>query len=86
MVVEEDGNVRHCRRLVLPPKKERIMVMEGEVNRMNVGTDIPIASKAFGVPDLEARLKNSNEDMQDLMHCGGEVFLEDATTKTNREG
>lgn len=85
MVVDEDGNVRLRIRLVLPPKKERIMVMEGEVNRMNVGTDIPMASKAFGVPNLEARLKNSNEDMEDLMHCGGEVFLEDAATKTNRE-
>lgn len=85
MVVDEDGNVRLRIRLILPPKKERIMVMEGEVNRMNVGADIPMASKAFGVPDLEAKYTNSGEDMQDLMHCGGEVFLEDATTKSNRE-
>jgi hypothetical protein len=85
MLVDEDGNVRLRIRLVLPPKKERILVMDGEVNRMNVGTDIPMASKSFGVPDLEAKLKKADEDMQDLMHCGGEVFLEDATTKTNRE-
>ena len=85
MLVDEDGTVRLRIRLVLPPKKERIMVMEGEVNRMNVGTDLPMASKSFGVPELEAKLKNSNEEMQDLMHCGGEVFLEDATTKSNRE-
>jgi hypothetical protein len=73
MIVDEDGDVRLRIRLVIPPKKERILVMEGVVNRMNMSTDIPMASKAFGIPHLEAMAKEANEGMLDLMHCGGEV-------------
>ena len=68
-----DGKVRLRIRLVIPPKKERILVMEGDVTRMSMDTDIPLASKAFGIPHLEAKAKEANKAMEDLIYCGGEV-------------
>ena len=73
MIVEEDGDVKLRIRLVIPPMKERILVMEGLVNRMNLGSNMPMASKAFGIPHLEAMAKEANQSTEDLMHCGGEV-------------
>ena len=60
--------------------------MEGRVDRAALGTDIPMASKAFGIPELEERAKRAtNRDMDDLLHCSGDVHVEDAITKSNRE-
>jgi hypothetical protein len=74
MVEDEDGNVLLRIRLVVPPKKDRILEMAGIVNRMNMSTDIPMASKAFGIPHLEAMAKEANKGPdEDLIHCGGEV-------------
>jgi hypothetical protein len=73
---EENGDVRLRIRLVIPPKKERILVMEGIVNRMSINCDIPMASKTFGIPYLEKMATEANKsNMEDLMHCGGEVSL-----------
>lgn len=73
-VEEENGDVRLRIRLVIPPKKERILVMEGIVNRMSVNSDFPMASKAFGIPHLEAKLKQASKSTEeDMLHCGGEV-------------
>ena len=86
MTEQEDGNVNLRIRLIIPPKKERILVMEGRVDRAALGTDIPMASKAFGIPELEERAKRAtNRDMDDLLHCSGDVHVEDAITKSNRE-
>ena len=64
MIVEEDGDVKLRIRLVIPPMKERILVMEGLVNRMNLGSNMPMASKAFGIPHLEAMAKEANQHQQ----------------------
>jgi hypothetical protein len=82
----EDGEVKLRIRLVIPPKKERVIEMIGRVNRIGMGsTDIPMASKAFGIPHLEAMGKKSSSEDDYFMMCGGEVYVEDAITKKNRE-
>ena len=73
-----DGDVVKLRiRLVIPPKRERILVMEGEVTRMDMTSDnaapLTQTSKAFGIPELEEKAKQNYKDLEDLMHCGGEV-------------
>ena len=73
MIVEENGDVRLRIRCVIPPKKERILVMEGIVNRMSMNSDFPMKSKAFGIPHLEAMAKEAYKGMEDLMHSGGDV-------------
>jgi len=72
-------------RLVIPPKKERILVMEGEVTRFMSGAEMPLSKSTFGIPELEAAAQKKDDDMEDLMHCGGPVWIEDAVTGKNRE-
>ena len=84
--IEDENDIRLRIRLVIPPKKERILVMEGIVNRISMNLDIPMTSKAFGIPKLEAMAKEGNKSKEkDTMHCAGDVFIEDAVTKQNRE-
>jgi hypothetical protein len=86
MVKGDDDDTTKLRiRLVIPPKKERILVMEGEVTRFLSGTEIPLSKSTFGIPELEAAAQNKDADMEDLMHCGGPVWIEDAVTGKNRE-
>ena len=76
MLTDEDGTVRLRIRLVIPPKKERIMVMEGIVNRAGSQSNIPMASNTFGIPQLEELAKNNEDDESlQLMLCSGEVRL-----------
>eukprot|EP00980_Cylindrotheca_fusiformis_P030418 scaffold24796_cov211-Cylindrotheca_fusiformis.AAC.1 len=83
---EENGDVRLRIRLVIPPQKDRILVMEGIVNRMTFNSEVPMTSKAFGIPHLEEKLKSASKNPEgDILQCGGEVFVEDAVTKKNRE-
>ena len=72
-------------RLVIPPKKERILVMEGEVTRFMSGSEIPLSKSSFGIPEVEAVAQKLDNDAEDLMHCGGDVWIEDAVTGKNRE-
>lgn len=72
-------------RLVIPPKKERILVMEGEVTRFMSATDMPLSKSTFGIPELEAAAQKMEDSMEDLMHCGGQVWIQDAVTGKNRE-
>jgi hypothetical protein len=82
----ENDEIRLRIRLVIPPKKERVIEMIGIVNRISMKSQVPMRSKAFGIPHLEEMAKlSSTSDMDDLMVCGGEVFIEDAVTKKNRE-
>lgn len=80
-----DGEVKLRIRMLIPPKKNRVLEMIGNVNRMGIGSDITMASRAFGVPFLEALAKKSSGDTGDFMMCDGDVFLEDAVTSKNRE-
>jgi hypothetical protein len=85
MLPQENGDVILKIRLVIPPEKNRILVMEGRVNRVGGGMDIPMARRTFGIPEVEERAKKANEDQPILMSCSGEVHIEDAITKKNRE-
>ena len=82
----DGGEVKLRIRLLIPPHKDRVLEMIGRVNRISAGSELPVASRAFGVPHLEAMAKKAaGEDVEDFMMCGGEVYLEDAVTKKNRE-
>jgi hypothetical protein len=70
----DDGGMRLRIRLVIPPKKERILVMEGDVTRVCMTpSELPLATSTFAIPELEARLEKSKEETDDMLHCGGEV-------------
>lgn len=70
----EDAGIRLRIRLVIPPQKERILVMEGEVTRISMTpSDLPLATSTFGIPALEERLEKSKEEQDDMLHCAGEV-------------
>ena len=71
-------------RLIIPPGKERILVMQGNVELVSTKTNIQLASNTFGIPELEARQARSTAEMEDVIHCRGEVWVEDAITKKNR--
>lgn len=73
-------------RLEIPPKKERVLVMEGALERVSMkGQDMPLASNTFGIPALE-QLKSQNAvEMEDYLFCGGQVWIEDVITGRNRD-
>ena len=61
-------------RLVIPPEKNRILVMEGLVER---GSEIGVnlASRTFGIPKVEERANKANEKKGNILTCSGEVSL-----------
>ena len=76
MIDNGNGSVKLRLRLVIPPKKERVIEMVGEVERFSTDMGgIPMTSKAFGVPHLEemATRARKGENSEDMMHCSGEV-------------
>jgi hypothetical protein len=78
----EDAKVRI--RLVIPPKKERILVMEGKLDRFARSLP-PMAGNTFGIPLLEEKMKQTKSNPQDnSLHCSGTVHLEDSITGANR--
>ena len=72
-------------RLVIPPKKERILVMEGKLERVSMSSDLQMAKATFGIPALEERAARAATDMEDILYCGGMVSIEDAVTGRNRK-
>jgi hypothetical protein len=78
---QADGSARLLIRLVIPPKKERILVMEGEVTRGVVRSiDTSASSLTTRVFDKKATTDSDDETLQ----CRGIVWIEDAVTKKNR--
>lgn len=71
-------------RLVIPPKKERILVMEGKLDRVTKNSDLPLARNTFGIPALEERVAQSNADTEELLYCTGHVCVVDAVTGANK--
>jgi hypothetical protein len=72
-------------RLVIPPDKKRILVMEGKLKRVSLKSDLPMASSTFGIPQLEEKAAQAAEETEEILFCGGNVFIEDAVTGNNRE-
>jgi len=71
-------------RLVIPPKKERILVMEGKLERVAKNSDLPLARNTFGIPALEERAVQANADAEGLLYCSGHVCVVDAVTGANK--
>lgn len=75
-------------RLIIPPKKERILVMEGRLEKISMKVAMPLTANNFGIPALEELATNSataSDVLEDLLYCSGSVWIEDATTKENRD-
>ncbi|KAG7374339.1 hypothetical protein IV203_013434 [Nitzschia inconspicua] len=85
ILTKENGDVFLRIRLVIPPEKNRILVMEGLVQRMGSQGDIPTARRTFGIPEVEERAKRGSQNDLQLMTCLGKVHIQDAVTKKNRE-
>ncbi|VEU43374.1 unnamed protein product [Pseudo-nitzschia multistriata] len=83
MLPQENGDVVLRIRLVIPPEKKRILVMEGRAVR---GSPIgmALASKTFGIPQLEEKAREAGQNDEDRLTCSGEAWIEDAVTKKNR--
>jgi len=80
-IEEANGSVLLRIRLVMPPKKERILVMEGSVTR---GSNIIDSSASLLSSTVFGITRDSTDDQS--LQCRGDVWLEDAVTKTNRKG
>jgi hypothetical protein len=50
-----------------------------------MSSDLPLAPSTFGIPELEARKARSTADIEDLLYCSGNVYIEDAITGQNRD-
>lgn len=80
---EANGDVLLRIRLLIPPEKKRILVMEGRVNRgSQLGMNM--ASRTFGIPLVEEKAKEANQGGEIKMVCSGESYIEDAVTKKNQ--
>jgi len=79
-------------RLVIPPNKDRILVMEGTACKRSLIPlkDLPpMASSTFGIPELEEKAKQAEKGDNDFfeeekIYCTGKVWLEDASTTKNK--
>jgi hypothetical protein len=43
-----------------------------------------MASSTFGIPQLEEKAAQAAEETEDLLFCGGSVWIEDAVTGKDR--
>lgn len=84
MTGEEPEDARLRIRLIIPPKKERILVMEGSLEKASMSGDFALASSTFGIPALEERAARANDEIEDLLYCSGNVWIEDAISGLNR--
>ena len=55
---------------------------------LSMKLDLPLASSTFGIPALEAKqqeaIAKSEDDLEDVLQCSGNVWLEDAVTGANK--
>ena len=72
MLPQENGDVLLRIRLVIPPEKKRILVMEGRVNRGSQ-LEVNMASRTFGIPAVEEKAREANQGEEGKMMCSGEV-------------
>ena len=71
MFVQENGDVVLRIRLVVPPEKNRIIVMESLVERgSQVG--VKLASRNFSIPQINEK-EEAGKIAQDALTCSGEV-------------
>ena len=77
---DEDESAQVRIRLVIPPKKDRILVMEGTATKramVSLKNLPPMASSTFGIPELEEKTNKSKQDDTDVdeekIYCSGKV-------------
>jgi hypothetical protein len=80
---DDDDTARLRIRLVIPPKKDRILVMEGTATKRSMASlnDLPPFTKAtFGIPALEEKLQKAKEAdestallEEEMIYCDGNV-------------
>ena len=72
--------------LLIPPKRERVLIMEGEVTRMIMPGDDTSSSDGWMMPNggiLDGMLPKVAED-ESLLYTAGEAWMEDAEGGGNR--
>jgi hypothetical protein len=83
----DDGDATLRIRLVIPPKKDRILVMQGKLSRLSSslsGSSFSMPSSTFSIPALEEKRAKANQKSE-MITCQGEVWLEDVVTGYNRK-
>lgn len=75
-------------KLLIPPEKERFLIMEGEVTRMIMpgGGDVS-SSDGWMLPNgglLDGMLPKMMKEDEGLLYCGGEAWMEDVEGGGNR--
>jgi hypothetical protein len=85
LIGESVDNARLRIRLLIPPKKERVLVMEGKLEQLSRSGEFPLAKATFGIPALEKLATRGDDDQDDLIVCSGTVVMEDVNTKLNRQ-
>jgi hypothetical protein len=71
-------------RLVIPPRKERILFMQGPVERISPSAGLSLASSTFQIPEIQ-RKSDSSKQKDEFISCNGRVWIEDAVTRLNKE-
>mmetsp|Transcript_23725 Transcript_23725/g.33288 ORF Transcript_23725/g.33288 Transcript_23725/m.33288 type:complete len:707 (+) Transcript_23725:80-2200(+) len=71
-------------RLVVPPEKKRILVLEGEVKRLMMPSNLEEARSSFGIPLVQKANEATEAQYENLLQCEGEMWVEDAQTGENR--
>jgi len=71
-------------RLVVPPEKERILVLEGEVKRLMMPSDLQETRSSFGIPLVDKANESTEMQYDNLLQCEGEMWVEDAVSGENR--
>jgi hypothetical protein len=70
-------------RLVIPPNKERVLVMRGTI-ALPTTSEIPLAGKTFGIPAVDNKAKAAKANENEFIDCYGSVWIEDAVTRVNK--
>jgi hypothetical protein len=72
-------------RLVIPPKKERALVMQGRLQCASMTKDFSLTRGTFRIPELEERAARAETVQEDLLYCSGNVWIEDVVGSNRDE-
>jgi hypothetical protein len=70
-------------RFLIPPLKQRVLVMEGRLELLSMKSNLPLARNTFGIPALEDR--STAEAIDDRIVCSGSVWMEDVDSSSGRD-
>jgi hypothetical protein len=78
----QDGRTLRVRFLI-PPLKQRVLVMEGRLELLSMKPALPLATNTFGIPALEEL--SGAESLDDRIVCSGAVWMEDVEGSSRRD-